>query len=135
MESIISPGQADGGGDAEGGGADAFGRSRACFEEVIATLADPAGARLTHAQMEEQLTALSRELVRTLHQDSLDLRAAREEHRGRITGSDQVTRGIVEQGHERTVGDGVRGGHGDPDGLPPPGRGELVPGRRGAEPA
>ena len=103
MEPVISPGQADGGGAEEGGGADAFGRSRACFEEVLATLADPAGARLRHAQMEEQLTALSRELVRTLHQDSLDLRAAREEHRGRITGSDQVTRGIVEQGHERTV--------------------------------
>ena len=108
VESIISPGQADGGGDEEGGGADAFGRSRACFEEVLATLADPAGARLTHAQMEDQLTALSRELMRTLHQDSLDLRAAREEHRGPITGSDQVTRGIVEQGHERTVATGPR---------------------------
>ena len=89
--------------DGEGGWADAFGRSRACFEEVIAALADPAGGRLTHAQMEEQLTALSRELVRTLDQDFLDLRAAREEHRDRLTGSDQVARGIVEQGHERTV--------------------------------
>ena len=38
-----------------------------------------------------------------LHQDSLDLRAARERRRGRITGSDQVPRGIVERGHERTV--------------------------------
>jgi len=103
VESGISPGQAEGRGDGEGGGAEAFGRSRACFEEVIGTLADPAGGRLTHAQMEEQLTALSRELVRTLHQDSLDLRTAREQHRGRITGSDQVPRGIVEQGHERTV--------------------------------
>ena len=103
MQSSISPGQAEGSGDGEGGGAEAFGRSRACFEQVISALADPAGGRLTHAQMEEQLTALSRELVRTLHQDSLDLRTAREQHRGRITGSDQVPRGIVERGHERTV--------------------------------
>ena len=51
--------------------------------------------------MEEQLTALSRELVRTLHQDSLDLRTVREKRRGRVTGSDQVARGIVEQGHDR----------------------------------
>ena len=74
MEHSISGGQAGGAGDAERGGTEAFGRSRACFEELITTLADPAGGRLTHAQMEEQLTALSRELVRTLHQDSLDLR-------------------------------------------------------------
>lgn len=33
--------------------------------------------------MEEQLTALSRKLVRTLHQDSLDLRAAWEKRPGR----------------------------------------------------
>jgi len=102
VESSISPGQADGRGN-EAVNTDAFGRSRACFEEVITTLADPGSGRLTHAQMEEQLTALSRELVRTLHQDSLDLRTAREKHRGRITGSDQVARGIVEQGHERTL--------------------------------
>jgi len=101
VEHSISGGQAGGAGDAERGGTEAFGRSRACFEELITTLADPAGGRLTHAQMEEQLTALSRELVRTLHQDSLDLRTVREERRGRVTGSDRVTRGIVEQGHDR----------------------------------
>ncbi len=103
MQSSIPPGQAAGSGGEEDSGTEAFGRSRACFEEVITTLAGPASGQLTHAQMEEQLTALSRGLVRTLHQDSLDLRAAREQHRGRVTGSDQVTRGIVEHGHERTV--------------------------------
>lgn len=93
MEPGISAGQAGSTGDEEGGGTGAFRRSRACFEELITTLADPEGGRLTHAQMEEQLTALSRELVRTLHQDSLDLRSAREQHRGRLTGSDQSRAG------------------------------------------
>ena len=103
VESSISSGQAGGRDDREGSGRGAFGRSRACFEGLIGTLADPGGGWLTHAQMEEQLTALSRELVRTLHQDSLDLRAAREKRHGRVTGSDQVARGIVEQGHDRTL--------------------------------
>jgi hypothetical protein len=101
VEHSISGGQASGAGHAERSGTEAFGRSRACFEELITTLASPEGGRLTHAQMEEQLTALSRELVRTLHQDSLDLRTVRERRRGRVTGSDQVARGIVEHGHDR----------------------------------
>ena len=98
MEASMSPGQAGGAGDGEGSGREAFGQSRACFEELITTLADPDSGRLTHAQMEEQLTALSRELVRTLHQDSLDLRTVREKRRGQVTGSDQVRRGIAEHG-------------------------------------
>ncbi len=74
VESSISPGQAGGGDDGEGTGREAFGPSRACFEELITTLADPEGGRLTHAQLEEQLAMLSRDLVRTLHQDSLVVR-------------------------------------------------------------
>jgi hypothetical protein len=101
VESSISPGPGRRGGDGEGDGTEAFGRSRECFEGLVTVLADPAGGRLTHAQMEDQLTALSRELVRVLHQDSLDLRAAREQRRAPVTGSDQVTRGIVEPGHDR----------------------------------
>jgi len=101
VEASMSPGQAGGAGDGEGSGREAFGQSRACFEELITTLADPDSGRLTHAQMEEQLTALSRELVRTLHQDSLDLRTVREKRRGQVTGSDQVRRGIAEHGHDR----------------------------------
>jgi hypothetical protein len=56
---------------------------------LVTVLADP-GGRLTHAEMEAQLTALSRVLVRLRrHRDSLDLRAAREP----TTGSEQVRRG------------------------------------------
>jgi hypothetical protein len=79
-------------------------------------LADPAGGRLTHAQMEDQLTELSRELVRLLHQDSLDLRAAREERREPVTGSDPSWASLVRkpigavdriEGSAQVVGDRI----------------------------
>ena len=76
MEYSISPEPGGRAGDEAGGGNEAFRRSRECFEGLVSVLADPQGGRLTHAQMEDQLTVLSRELVRLLHQDSLDLRAA-----------------------------------------------------------
>src|ERR1019366_3624591 len=47
VESIISGGQAGSAGDSEGSRTEAFGRSRACFEELITTLADPEGGRVT----------------------------------------------------------------------------------------
>jgi len=71
--------------------------------------------------MQEQLTALSRELVRTLHQDCPSLRA------------DQVVRGSAELAGMSVRLPRVDGGYGDPDGLQTPGRGELVSGGRGAE--
>jgi hypothetical protein len=101
VEPSISPEPGAGGGDGEGDGTEAFARSRQCFGELVTVLADPGNGRLTHAQMEDQLTVLSRELVRVLHQDSLDLRAAREQRRAPVTGSDGVRRGIVEPGHDR----------------------------------
>ena len=101
VESSISPGAESRAGDGECDGTEAFSRSRECFGELITVLAGPESRRLTHAQMEDQLTVLSRELVRVLHQDSLDLRAAREQRREPVTGSDGVARGIVEPGHDR----------------------------------
>jgi hypothetical protein len=101
VEPSISPGPGGRAGDGDSDGTEAFSRSRECFGELVTVLADPAGGRLTHAQMEDQLTVLSRELVRVLHQDSLDLRAVREERRAPVAGSDEVTRGIVEPGHDR----------------------------------
>ncbi|MHB1431103.1 MAG: ISKra4 family transposase [Streptosporangiaceae bacterium] len=68
---------------------------------MVSVLADPGNGRLTHAEMEVRLTGLSRELVRQLHQDSLDLRALREERLEPVTGSDGVRRGIVEPDHDR----------------------------------
>ena len=97
MDDSISP--QEGGREEDAG--EAFGRSQACFENLVAVLADPQGGRMTHAQMEDQLIVLSRELLQVLHQDSLDLREARERRREPVTGSDEVRRGIVERGHDR----------------------------------
>ena len=101
MGSSISPEPGSRAGDGECDGTEAFARSRECLEGLVTVLADPDSGRLTHAGMEDQLTVLSRELVRVLHQDSLDLRAARERRRPPVTGSDEVVRGIVEPGHDR----------------------------------
>ena len=46
-----------------------FERSRAVFDAVVAELADPECAQVTHAELEERLTERSRELMRQLFQD------------------------------------------------------------------
>ena len=45
-----------------------FERSRAVFDAVVAELADPECAQVTHAELEERLTERSRELMRQLFQ-------------------------------------------------------------------
>lgn len=84
--------------------AGAFDRSRRLFEEVVARLADSGCGELTHAQLEEQLTERSRELVRSLFQDHLDLRASREQRipEGAL-GADGVVRARAERGHQREL--------------------------------
>ena len=72
-------------GYAPGPGGEEFAQSRACFAELEEWLSGPEAGRLTHAKLEEQLDALGRELLRLLHQDHLDLRAAREERRAGVT--------------------------------------------------
>src|SRR6266498_1871963 len=88
-------------------GPDAFGASRAAFDELLATLGSAKAAGWTHDQLEEQLETDGRELLRRLYQDHLDLRALREQHAvatGRI-GPSTNARGIahrkVEPGHLR----------------------------------
>ena len=56
-----------------------------------------------HAELEEQLGVRGRELLRRLHQDHLDLRAARERRREEVTGADGITRTRVEIGHRRDL--------------------------------
>jgi hypothetical protein len=82
---------------------DAFAQSRACFTEVEEWLSGGEAARLTHAELEEQLDARGRELLRRLHQDHLDLRASREQRRAQVTGADGVTRTRAEAGHQRQL--------------------------------
>ena len=69
-------------------GREAFAQSRACFAGMEEWLSGPEAAGLTHAELEEQLGARGRELLRRLHQDHLDLRAAREQRRTNVTGPD-----------------------------------------------
>jgi hypothetical protein len=88
-------------------GPDAFGASRAAFDELVARLCSAKAAGWTHDQLEEHLETDGRELLRRLYQDHLDLRALREQHAvatGRI-GPTTDARGIahrkVEPGHLR----------------------------------
>ena len=67
-----------------------FERSRAVFDAVVAELADPECAQVTHAGLEERLTERSRELMRQLFQDHVDVRGVREERRTGVVGADQV---------------------------------------------
>lgn len=61
------------------------------------------GGGLTHAELEEQLDERGRELLRQLHQDHLDLRAAREDRRTGLTGAEGITRTRVETSHRRQL--------------------------------
>ena len=61
------------------GGADGFEGSRSEFDSIVGWLDSPDTAGLDHGVLEEQLRTRSRELLRRLFQDHLDLRAAREE--------------------------------------------------------
>jgi|SRR5450759_2790679 len=74
---------------------DGFERSRQRLEALVSSLADPAAGEATHPQLEDQLAASGRELVRSLLQDHLDLRAVREDKSPDVTGADGLagTRG------------------------------------------
>jgi hypothetical protein len=85
------------------GAGDAFAQSRACFAGVEEWLSGPVAADLTHAELEEQLGARGRELLRRLHQDHLDLRAAREQRQEKVTGCDGIARTRAETGHTRPL--------------------------------
>jgi hypothetical protein len=80
-----------------------FAQSRECFAGIEEWLLGPVAAGLTHAELEEQLGARGRELLRRLHQDHLDLRAAREQRLAEVTGADGVARTRAEAGHTRPL--------------------------------
>ena len=80
-----------------------FARSREFFAEMEEWLSGPEAAGLTHADLEGQLGARGRELLRLLHQDHLDLRAAREQRQQKVTGADGVVRTRAETGHHRPL--------------------------------
>jgi hypothetical protein len=81
----------------------AFVCSREEFAGIERWLASPEAAGLEHAELEEQLAARGRELQRLQLQEHLDLRAAREQRRDRVTGPDLVARKRAERGHSRAL--------------------------------
>jgi hypothetical protein len=85
---------------AEGG---AFALSRELYAETEEWLASEEAAGMQHAELEEQLGARGRELMRRLHQGHLDLLAAREGRRGGVTGADGIARTRAEKGHGREL--------------------------------
>ncbi len=82
---------------------DAFARSRARFEEVVAFLDGDGAAALTHGELEGRLGADGRELLRLLYQDHLDLRAERELRLEAVIDADGTDRPSVEAGHTRML--------------------------------
>ncbi|HEV2257491.1 MAG TPA: ISKra4 family transposase [Streptosporangiaceae bacterium] len=81
----------------------AFARSREAFAQAEEWLAGLEAAGLGHAAVEEELAARGREIQRRLLQDHLDLRAAREQRRERVTGPDGIARTRAERGHGRLL--------------------------------
>jgi hypothetical protein len=82
---------------------EAFSESRKCFGEVEDWLASEDAAVLQHAELEEQLDARGRRLLRQLFQDRLDLTALREERRHDVAGHDGAVRTRAERGRTRPL--------------------------------
>ncbi len=81
----------------------AFAQSRAYYGELEAWLSGEEAGQLRHADLEEQLQDRGRELLRRMHQDHLDLLAAREQRRADVTGPDGTARTRAEKGHGRAM--------------------------------
>jgi hypothetical protein len=82
---------------------EAFDRSRAWFETVVAWLEGAESAKLAHAEVEARRAVDGREVLRLLLQDHLDLRAQRERRLVAVTGADGAERGSAEAGHTRRL--------------------------------
>ncbi len=80
----------------------AFAQSREFYARTEQWLAG-AAAGLQHAELEEQLGARGRELLRRMFQGHLDLLASREVRRGDVTGADGIARPRTEEGHGRAL--------------------------------
>ena len=81
----------------------AFAESWERFGELAGWMESEEAAGLQHADLEEQLEARSRDLLRQMFQDRLDLTASREERRRDVTGPDGVVRTRAERGRTRKL--------------------------------
>jgi hypothetical protein len=72
-------------------------------EQLIGWLGDAPAAAMTHAELEDRLSAQVREAVRQLYQDHLDLRSQREQPLKAVASATGAVQGAVEAGHERSL--------------------------------
>jgi hypothetical protein len=80
-----------------------FARSGEELAGITGWLGGAQAAGLDHAELEEQIASRTREMARLLLQEHLDLRAAREQRRGEVTGPDGLARTRAERGHGRPL--------------------------------
>jgi len=78
-------------------------RSREGFEGIVGWLADSDAAALEHGELEAQLRARGRELLRCLLGDHLALRTVREERLDGVADAHGVEHRAVERDHERPL--------------------------------
>ncbi len=83
--------------------ADHFERSRARFETLAGFLEGEAAATLAHSELESRLEVDGRELLRSLLQDHLDMRAGREQRIEAVADAEGAGRGLVDRGRERAL--------------------------------
>ena len=81
----------------------AFTASQTRFDTIVDWLSSPDATVMTHAQMEERLHTDCLELMTKLLQDSLDLRAGREQRLCEVYDSDGAARATAEPGRARTL--------------------------------
>lgn len=82
----------------------AFAASLARFDAIVDWISgEDATTTMTHGQMEERLNTDGPQLLAQLMQDSLDLRASREQRLSQVSDSDGVTRATAEPGRSRTL--------------------------------
>jgi len=82
---------------------ESFSSSRECFGEVLGWLEGPDAAALSHAELEEQLDARGRELLRRMFQDHLSLRAITECRLDQVKDTEARIHRAVEAGHHRRL--------------------------------
>jgi hypothetical protein len=80
-----------------------FAASRRAVEETLAWLEGADAAALAHGELEGQLDARGRELLRRMFADHLALRAVTEKRADVVVDSDDMAHGAVEAGHRRPL--------------------------------
>jgi len=87
----------------ERSGGDVFARSRERFDAIVGSLESVETDGLEHSELEDLLQREGRELLRSLFEDKLELRAIREVRLGQVVDAAGVERRAVEPGHSRPL--------------------------------